>query len=117
MQSDLGIGVLGHRETLLSGIRGLWASPQADREESWHHQAAPDSPESPILKAELHRQKLLRKLEKAQAHSAALHRSVTHCSRDFPRDQGCSARNAKRCGCFFALLSSIQLQSCLTKSS
>ena len=80
-QGDLGIGVLGHRETLLSAIRCLPATHQADVEELWHHQAAPDSPESPSLKAKLHRQKLLRELEKAQAHSAALHRSVPHSSR------------------------------------
>jgi len=78
LQGDLEIGVLGHRQALLSAIRHLPVTyDQAVTEEPRHHQPAADSPESPLLKARLHRQKLLRELEKAQAHSAALHRSAS----------------------------------------
>jgi hypothetical protein len=65
--------VLGHREALLSAIRSLPVTYD-QAEEPWHHQPSADSPESPVLKAKLHRQKLLRELEKAQTRSAALHR-------------------------------------------
>jgi hypothetical protein len=69
---------LGHREALLSAIRGLPTTyDEAVVEEPWKHHPSADSPESPILKAKLHRQKLLRELEKAQAHSAALHRCLS----------------------------------------
>ena len=83
-QADLEIGVLGHREMLLSAIKSLpklkARSSLAPRQPTL---PAQDPSESPVLKAKQHRQKLLKELEKAEIHTASLYRFTLVLSHPF----------------------------------
>lgn len=73
-QEDLQIGVLGHRQAILAAVRSLpRCEAAAERDAACLGELDSSSPESP-LRAKQHRQKLLRELEKTEAHAAALNR-------------------------------------------
>ena len=75
------MGVLGHRQAILSAIRSLPSRDDASQSSlGWAVESQQSGGESPVLKAIQHRQKLLRELEKAEGHAAALQRWRAICS-------------------------------------
>ena len=75
MQEDLQVGVLGHRQAILSAIKSLPSGDDAAQSSvSWAVDSQGSGGDPPVLKAMQHRQRLLRELGKAEAHAAALQR-------------------------------------------